>query len=413
MEQNWAGNIRYGKDSIHSPTSIDELQTKLEAMVSAGETVRVLGSRHSFNNIAMAETIIDQRGMPEQFEISADRSTVTVSGSMTYGRLVELLGPHGLAIHNLASLPHISIAGAIATGTHGSGDRNGNLATSVAGLSFLTADGSCISMTRNDADFAGMVVSLGSLGVVISVTLDCQPAFEVEQRVYEGMALAEAAERFDALFSAAYSVSIFTHWSGQADQLWVKHRVGENPMPVPGAEVETKRHPIIGIDPEACTEQFGIAGSWADRLPHFRMDFTPSSGEEIQSEFFVDRADGPEAILIMDSIGERIQDALMISEIRTIAADDLWMSQSYKRPSMALHFTWRPDQAVAEHGARVVADALGHLKPRPHWGKVFDPKQFDLSQFDRLDDFLALVRRFDPAGTFSNEWFREVFGSDI
>lgn len=409
MERNWAGNISYEPGSVLRPTSIEELRQAVAGAAAAGTTVRALGSRHSFNRIAHADTVIDTTGMPERFEVDQDRTSVTVSGAMTYGRLVELLAPLDLAVHNLASLPHISIAGAIATGTHGSGTNNGNLATSVAAISFLTADGSVRSLTKGDEGFAGSVVSLGALGVVLSVTLDVIPAFQVAQRVFLGPSLGEAADRFDEIFSAGYSVSIFTHWQGVADQIWVKSRVGEPLGSVPGREAPTKLHPIADIDPEACTEQFAVPGSWADRLPHFRMDFTPSSGEEIQSEFFVDLADGPAAIAAMERVGDELQDAMMISELRTIAADDLWLSQSYGRPSLAFHFTWQPVQSVADAAARTVAEALADLSPRPHWGKVFDPTRFDLAQFDRLDDYLSLVADFDPDGRFANRWFSEVF----
>lgn len=409
MERNWAGNVTYEPGSVARPTSIAELARLVASATAAGTTVRALGSRHSFNRIAHAETVIDTTGLPERFEVSQDRTAVTVNASMTYGRLVELLAPHDLAVHNLASLPHISIAGAITTGTHGSGTGNGNLATSVSGLSIMLGDGSIWPVARGDGDFAGAVVSLGALGVMTSVTLDVLPSFEVAQLVYTGSSLAEAVDRFEEIFSAGYSVSVFTHWQGMADQIWVKYRSGGTPSGLPGVLATKRLHPIIDLDAEACTEQLGITGSWADRLPHFRMDFTPSSGEEIQSEFFVDLADGPAAIRALDRVGDKLADAMMISELRTIAADDLWLSQSYGRPSLAFHFTWQPDQAVADGAARIVADALADLSPRPHWGKVFDPAQFDLSQFDRLDDFLALVDRTDPAGTFSNPWFTEVF----
>jgi xylitol oxidase len=411
MERNWAGNVSYEPGSVVRPTSVEELGRVIASASADRRAVRALGSRHSFNRIAYAETVIDTSGLPERFEILEDRTAVTVNGSMTYGRLVELLEPHGLAVHNLASLPHISIAGAITTGTHGSGSGNGNLATSVAALSIMTADGSIWSVSRGDIDFAGAVVSLGALGVMTSVTLDVLPAFDVAQQVFIGAPLTEAVDRFEEIFSSGYSVSVFTHWRGSADQIWVKYRAGDTSGAVPGQAATKRLHPIIDLDAEACTEQLGIAGSWADRLPHFRMDFTPSSGEEIQSEFFVDLADGPAAIQALDHLGAELGDAMMVSELRTIAADDLWLSQSYGRPSLAFHFTWQPDQAVADAAARAVGAALAELSPRPHWGKVFDPAQFDLTKFDRLADFLALVDRLDPNGTFSNQWFTDVFGS--
>ena len=368
-----------------------------------------MGSRHSFNTIADAATIIDTTGMPEFLELSLGRDAVTVNGGMTYGRLVELIAPLGFALHNLASLPHISIAGAIATGTHGSGDRNGNLATAVRALQILTADGEVLALQRGDRDFDGAVVSLGALGVVTSVTLDIEPAFQVEQRVYDGPSLQELGESFDSIFSSAYSVSAFTPYRGQAEQIWVKHRIDEPARPLRYPEATKKQHPILALDPDACTEQFGEPGLWADRLPHFKLEFNPSVGEEVQSEFFVDRADAAAAIEAVDSVGDRLADAMMIGELRTVAADNLWMSPHVGRDSLAMHFTWTADPTLAAAAARTVADALGDLSPRAHWGKEFDSARFDLGQFDRLDDFLALVDRLDPKGKFRNSWHDQIF----
>lgn len=405
--RNWGGNVEYSATEVARPTSTSELA----AAVTSAQRVRAMGSRHSFTNIADAATIIDTTAMPEFLELSADRDAVTINGSMTYGRLIELLAPLHFAVHNLASLPHISVAGAIATGTHGSGDRNGNLATAVRSLQLMTAEGEIVTLSRGDADFDGAVVSLGALGVVTSVTLDIEPAFEVEQRVYQGLPLAELGDSFDDVFAAGYSVSAFTDWQGKADQVWVKHRVDESRQALGLTEFAEKQHPVSGVDAEVCTEQFGAPGLWSDRLPHFKMEFTPSVGEEIQSEFFVDRRAAAAAIAAVDAVGSEIADALMVSELRTIAGDDLWMSPHVGRDSLAFHFTWHPDQALAEEAARTVANALGELAPRAHWGKVFDPTQFDFAQYERLDDFLSLVGRLDPNGRFENEWHRTMFAN--
>ncbi|MEM7322491.1 MAG: FAD-binding protein [Actinomycetota bacterium] len=409
MEQNWAGNVRFPPGAVVRPTTEGELRELVTAATDGGVTVRSVGSGHSFNPIAVAETIVDTGGLPERFVVSEDRSTVTINGAMTYGRLARLLEQEGLALHNLASLPHISVAGAVSTGTHGSGTGNGNLATAVAALTLITADGTSQAFRRGDPDFAGAVVSLGALGVVTTVTLDVVPAFQVAQRITLDVPLEQLAVDLETIFAAGYSVSAFTGWQATAEQLWFKYRAGQEPVTIPGRPAETKLHPIAAIDPEPCTDQLGVPGSWADRLPHFRMDFTPSAGEEIQTEYFVDLADGAAAIRAMSRIGDRLKDVLLVSELRTVAADDLWLSQSHGRPSLALHFTWIPDVDAANAAARTVADALSGLSPRPHWGKVFDPRQFDLGGFDRLDDFLGLMARTDPWRTFTNGWLSEVF----
>ncbi|MGI9607092.1 MAG: FAD-binding protein [Acidimicrobiales bacterium] len=406
--RNWAGNVTYRADRIHYPSTVDEVQH----IVRSETNIRGLGSRHSFSRIADSAALVDVSQLPSRFEIAADRSAVTVDAGMTYGRLVGLLAPESLAVHNLASLPHISIAGAIATGTHGSGLRLGNLATAVSGLELITGTGDLISLTREHPDFDGAVVSLGALGVLVAVTLDVEPSFQVEQRVYDDVRLDDLARNARTMFGAAYSVSAFTDWTDNAQQLWVKHRVGAQRIDISSefgitAAVDN-RHPIRGLSADACTPQLGVTGSWADRLPHFLLDFTPSVGEEIQSEFFVDIADAAAAVAAVRSVQPDIESALVVSELRTIAADHLWLSPHNGRDTLALHFTWVLDQELAERAARIVTEALIGLDPRPHWGKVFDPTLFDATGYPHLAEFLDLADRLDPERRFRNTWFDEV-----
>ena len=409
--RNWGGNIDFGDSSIVQPSGLDQLAE----IVASLDRCRPLGSRHSFNRIAESTTIIDTSALSKTFSVSPDRSSVTVSGHATYGWLIEQLLPHELALKNTASLPHISIAGAIATGTHGSGNQNQNLAASVRSLTMVLGDGEVLKLDGTDQDFAGAVVGLAALGITTEVVLDVVPTFDVEQRVFDGLDLESLAASLDDVFAAGYSISVFTHWAGRADQVWVKHRVGDEVPASSLAFLETltpameRRHPIAGLDASGCTEQLGISGRWCDRLPHFQMGITPSAGDEIQSEFFVDRAHGAAAIEAMARIGSEIADALMVGEIRTVARDELWMSPHTGRDSLAFHFTWHPDQALAEAAANSVADALEAFAVRPHWGKVFDPARLDLSQYERRWDFLDLVARLDPTETFRNPWHDSIF----
>lgn len=409
--RNWGGNIDYGDAEVRSPQSLDELAET----VASATRCRALGSRHSFNRIAAADTIIDTSQLPAVVTIADDQRSARVSGPATYAALATALNEHGLALPNMASLPHISVAGAISTGTHGSGERNQNLAASVSALSMLTGSGEVVELSRGDADFAGAVVGLGAVGIITEVTVDVVPTFDVEQTVYDGPSLETFAASVDAAFAAGYSVSAFTHWAGQADQVWVKAKVGDEVPDGSAAFLETltpapvRRHPIVELDASGCTEQLGIPGRWSDRLPHFQMGFTPSAGDEIQSEFFVDRIHAPDAIEAMSRIGADIADALMVGEIRTVARDDLWMSPHSGRDSLAFHFTWHPGQALAEDAARRVAEALSPFGVRPHWGKVFDHEQIDWVQYPRRGDFLSLVDRLDPDSVFRNDWFSEVF----
>jgi alditol oxidase len=406
-ETNWAGTHAYRAGVLHRPASVDELRR----IVADAPRIRVLGSRHSFTDIADSDALVSLDGLPADVAVDRDARTVTVGGALRYGELAEALHGEGLALHNLASLPHISVAGAVATATHGSGDRNGNLATAVAGLELVTSEGDVVTARRGEPDFDGMVVGLGALGAVTRVTLDVEPAYEVRQRVFEGLAWDALAGHFDAITSAGYSVSVFTRWGDTADQVWVKRRVDatepEDVRPdLFGAVAATvDRHPILGIDPVNCTPQLGRPGRWSDRLPHFRMGFTPSAGEEIQSEYVVPRRHGLAAIAAIRAIGDAVRAVLQVSEIRTIAADDLWLSMQHGTDTVAIHFTWtREPAAVAEAVERVEA-ALAPFAFRPHWGKLFAADAAAIAQrYERLPDFRALAERLDPRGAFRNAW---------
>jgi xylitol oxidase len=406
---NWAGNHAYGAARIHEPESIEQLQE----IVRDTRPLRVLGSRHSFNDIAdTTGHLLSLRLMPRVFELDRAAGTLTVDGGVRYGEFAGALDAAGFALNNLASLPHISVAGACATATHGSGDRIGNLATAVSALDVVTADGETTVFARDgDAEaFNGAVVSLGGLGVVTSLTLDLQPTFRVRQDLYERLPLDQAAGNFDEITASADSVSLFTDWSGPVvDQVWLKRRVphGDTFEPPPdffGATIATVPiHPIRRMSTAALTEQLGVSGPWHERLPHFRMDHMPSSGAELQTEYLIPRQHAPDALLAIDGIRDRFSAVLQISEVRTIAADDLWMSTAFGRASVAFHFTWQPDWGTVRRVLPHIENALAPFDPRPHWGKIFTmaPETVQ-SSYEKLPQFAALLERHDPTGKFRN-----------
>ena len=316
----------------------------------------------------------------------------------------------------MGSLPHISVAGACATGTHGSGETNGNLSTAVSGLELVTAAGDLISLTRSDPDFAGAVVSIGALGVVTGLTLDVQPSFDMAQYVYDGLPFEQALANLDEIEAAGYSVSLFTDWKDAGfNQVWVKRRLDQETSTPPsrwlGATLaDGPRHPVPGMPVANCTEQLGVPGPWQDRLPHFRLEFTPSSGDELQSEFLVDRSDAVAALTELYAIRDRIAPVLHICEIRAVAADELWLSPSYRRDSVALHFTWIGDTSRVAPALALVEDRLAGFAARPHWGKLFDTDPDVLGGlYGRWPDFTALMARYDPAGTFRNAMLDRYF----
>ena len=420
--KNWAGNIEYGTQELHSASSLDDVRQ----FVKKEKRLKVLGTRHCFNHIAdsmyqfLSLGPLSERPMEEVVEIDPRARTVTVPASMKYGQFAPYLHKQGFALHNLASLPHISVAGACSTATHGSGEMNGNLSTAVSALELVTANGDVVKLSRqHDGEtFHGAVVGLGALGVITKITLDIQPTYMMQQYVYEGLSFDEMKAHFDAIQRAAYSVSLFTDWQeGRFSEVWLKSRTAEEGgafRPTPeffGAKAATKNlHPIAELSAENCTEQMGVPGPWYERLPHFRMGFTPSAGKELQSEYFVPREHAVEAILAVERLRDEITPHLMITEIRAIAGDSLWMSPCYKQPCVTIHFTWKQDWPAV---SKLLPVMLAPFQARPHWGKLFTmaPPQLR-SHYEKLGDFVRLSQQYDPEGKFRNDFLNtNIFGA--
>jgi xylitol oxidase len=413
---NWSGNLEYSTERLQPANSLDEVR----AFVKQKQKLKVLGTRHCFNNIADSrDNFLSLKPMDQVVALDLSVPTVTVNAGITYGQLSPYLHGKGFALHNLASLPHISVAGACTTATHGSGEKNGNLATAVTELELVNAAGEVVKIARGDEAFHGAVVGLGALGVITKITLAVQPTFMMKQYVYENLALEQLKDHFDAIEASAYSVSLFTDWQKKRlNEVWLKSRTepGQAFDAQPeffGAKRATKNlHPIAELGAENCTEQMGVPGPWYERLPHFRMGFTPSAGKELQSEYFVPRQHAVEAILAMERMRDQITPHLMISEIRTIAADELWMSPAYKRNSVTIHFTWKQDWPAVGRVLPVIERELEPFQPRPHWGKLFTTSPTVLkSRYERLPEFVALAKKYDPQGKFRNPFLeKNIFG---
>jgi xylitol oxidase len=408
---NWAGNYRFRGASHHQPETIEQLQD----LVLRAKKVKAMGTRHSFNDIADSPgELLSLAHFNKVIALDPDRRNVTVEAGIRYGELARWLHEQGYALHNMASLPHISVAGACATGTHGSGDRLGNLAASVCAMEMVTADGSIVALRREkDPDqFSGAVVSLGGLGVVTRLSLEVSPTFQMQQDVYEDLPLHVLEQHFDELTASAYSVSLFTDWRrGIFNQVWLKRRVPDGISIKAEPELFGARlaagplHPIAALSAENCTEQMGVCGPSHERLPHFRMDFTPSSGEELQSEYMLPRQHAFAALGIIDQLREYVAPLLQISEVRTIAADKLWMSPCYEQDSVAIHFTWKKDWDGVRRVLPMIEDGLAPFNARPHWGKLFTIGAVRPGAlYERLPEFRELLQRYDPQGKFRNEF---------
>ena len=376
--------------------------------------VRALGTGHSFNTLADTPgDLVSLAGLPPVIDVDTANASVSAGAGLAYGELAARLNAAGRALHNLGSLPHISVAGACATGTHGSGERNGNLATAVSAVEMVTADGDLVTVSRDgDPDrFPGTVVGLGALGIVTRMTLDTLPAFEIRQYVYDDLPLEQVTGHFDEIAASAYSVSLFTDWRGpQFRQAWLKRRTDTTDSWAPEARwmggrlADGPRHPVPGMDPAHCTEQLGVPGPWHERLPHFRPEFIPSSGDELQSEYLLPRGSAVDGLQALRPIAGRIAAVLRTCEIRTVAADELWLSPSYQRDSVAFHFTWIKDWAAVKPVLGEIEERLAPMHARPHWGKLFrtGPEAMP-GLYPRLDDFRQLMGCCDPAGKFRND----------
>jgi xylitol oxidase len=409
--RNWAGNLEYSTEKLDLGKNLREVQS----IVRKYPKLKVLGTRHCFNDIAdTGDQFISVVGAEEVIELDIENKTVTVNGGLKYGQLAPYLHEKGFALHNLASLPHISVAGACATATHGSGEKNGNLATAVTAMEIVTADGEVVKLNRekDGEKFNAAVVHLGALGVVTKVTLDVQPTFFMGQVVYENLPLSQLREHFDEIESRGDSVSLFTNWAtDDITEVWIKFKTNSSKplkaLPdkeIFGARLATKNmHPIPELSAENCTEQMGVPGPWYERMPHFKMGFTPSSGKELQTEYFVPRRNAVDAILAISKMGSQISPHLFTSEVRTIAADNLWLSPCYKQDSVAIHFTWKQDWPAVSKLLPVIEKELAPFNPRPHWGKLFTISPGLLEKrYEKLPEFRELAAQMDPKGKFRN-----------
>jgi xylitol oxidase len=282
--------------------------------------------------------------------------------------------------------------------------------------------------------FDGAVVALGALGIVVSVTLDLVPSYTLAQTVYEWLPLEVLDDHFPDIMAGAYSVSLFTDWRRPRFQVWAKRRVGEpgHAAGEPGhaaagvqghasaaaawftaRPADGPRYPVPGFPPDSSTVQQGIPGPWFERLPHFRPDVTPSAGNELQTEYLIPGRDAVAALHALDRVRDRIHPVLQVCEVRAVAADHLWLSPSFQRDAVALHFTWTADTRSVMPVVALIEEQLAPFHPRPHWGKIFSIAPAAVrAEYERLADFRKLAGDLDPAGKFGNAFTARYLAGD-
>ncbi len=403
MTGNWAGTYQY-RAPHHVTVSTEE---DVRAALAGAGPVHALGTRHSFTDLPdTAGTLVEMAGLDAPAIIDSEARTVRITAGTRYGVLAAQLHAAGWALHNTGSLPHISVGGATSTGTHGSGDGKGVLTTAVRAVRFVDAAGEIRELHRGDADFAAVVVGVGAFGILTELTLDIEPTYLVRQDLYAGITWDTFLGDVDAVTTAGDSVSVFTRWGEDLGWVWVKRRVADADAAVP-TELLGGTLSDVGVSPLGLGDnvtEIGTAGPWYQRWPHFRADAEPSRGDEIQSEYFVDRADAADALRAVRAVMAPHAEHLIWTELRTASADDIWLSGAYQRDAFIIHFTWEnhPDEVTA--ALREIEPVLAPFGARPHWGKRHLLERADIERVHpRLADARAVFERLDPDGRFVNE----------
>ena len=321
---------------------------------------------------------------------------------------------HGFALHNLASLPHISVGRRLSPPPRTAPASTTAISPPPAQrLELVAANGERLTLSRakNPDHFAGAVVALGALGIVTSLTLDIEPTYQVEQAVYQDLPFSELEHNLDAIFGSGYSVSLFTDWQHhRATQVWIKRRVEPGkPYNWPEQFYNAKRateklHPITGHpDGKPCTEQLGIPGPWYERLPHFVWTSPPAAARSCRPNISCPANTATKPSAPSRQLRDRITPHLFVTELRTIAPDALWMSMAYQRDSLAIHFTWKPEWPAVQQILPLIEAKLAPFEPRPHWAKLFTlPPATLQSRYTKLADFKELLHQHDPNGKFRN-----------
>jgi L-gulonolactone oxidase len=428
--RNWAGDERCAPAAVERPGSVAEIAAALERAAAAGQRVRVAGSGHSFSDLVCTDGRLLSLGrMDRVLDVDRASGRVRVEAGITIRALSAALATHGLALENLGDIDVQTIAGAIATGTHGTGARLRNISAQVEALELVLADGSTLVCAADDADpsaYLAARVGVGSLGVVSAVTLRCVPAFTL-RGVDAPAPLEDTLARLDALGTANDHFECFVFPHTRTALTRTNNRVEEAPRPRSRARAYAEDVLLTNHAFHA----FCLAGRALPRfVPQLNRLVTKLAGATVR----VDRSDAifasprlvrfteMEYALPREHTAEAVRRVLALIpargfhvpfpiEVRLVAPDDAYLSPAHGRPTgyVAVHMfrgmAWEPYFRAVE----AIMDEYGG---RPHWGKRhFQTAQTLRPRYPQWDRFQAVRARLDPGGRFANAHTERVLGA--
>ncbi|MGY0007186.1 D-arabinono-1,4-lactone oxidase [Micromonospora sp. I033] len=426
---NWAGNQRSTAALTVRPRTVEEVAEAVRHAADTGRTIRAVGSGHSFTGTAVADGHrLDLADLDTGVTVDPARRLVTVPAGMTLHTLNALLAGHGLALPNLGDIDAQTIAGALSTGTHGTGGKLGCLSTFVTALTLVTGTGEVLRCSADEHRdvFAAARVGLGAVGVLVEVTLRCVDAFVL--RAHERpAALAAVLDDLPGLVERHDHAEFY--WFPYTDRVQVKanDRVPADDRPLPrwrgwlddeflsntvfagacrlGRAVPALAPGISAISARALTER-----TYTGRSD--RVFCTPRRVRFVEMEYALPRAALPTALAELRRIVDRLPFKVLFPvEVRFTAADDIWLSHGYGRDSayVAVHqYVGMPYEPYF----RAFEEVTTELGGRPHWGKLHWRTAESLATaYPKFTDFLAVRKRLDPDNRFTNPYLNQVLGA--
>ena len=422
---NWGGNQQAHATDILTPGTVDELVAQVKEASNSGRRIKAVGSGHSFTAIAVAN---DQRLFLHRLAelVSIDGPLVTVQAGMPLHKLNALLAEHGLAMPTLGDIDQQTVAGAIATGTHGTGAKHSTLASCVEAVKVVTGSGEVLEVGKDDPIFPAAQLGLGALGILVEVTLRCVEAFTLlaDERP---MPLTDVLAGLDEWIPANDHVEFYWYPYTDRAQLKINNKVAAHDRPLTRfrgwMDDEFLSNTVYGAlsrlgkaapgtvpTISAVAARALTARTYTERSD--RVFCTPRRVRFTEMEYEIPRAALPEVIGALPRIIEGLPFKVQFPvEVRFTGPDDVWLSHGYGRESayVAVHQFIGVEYEPYFRAVEAVCQPLGG---RPHWGKLHYRSADDLRPaYEKFDDFVAVRDRLDPARVFTNEYLDRVLGA--